>query len=314
MSRSVPATDRVVATLNLLAEHPGEFFGLSKIAGTLGLNKATAHAMLGTLVDGDYLVRHPVDKTYSLGPALVGLGHAAVSSTVKLAALARPLMDELSTAVDAHCLATTLLGEEIVVIAVAGAPPNAGGLPLGYRSRLAPPDGVIFAAWAAQPRIERWLERLPSPAKDREQGRTLLQVVRARGFSVSGDVGPEQQLDDILQRLPDKCAQVQERAIALENAVLALAREDQELLTIEPSSRYHVRQISTPVFDATGAVRLSLTLTMLGDVTGSRLLDLATALRAASTALTVSIGGTRPEVQDPRTESSILTPGVPRNL
>ena len=42
----------------------------SDVVRELGLTQATAHAILATLCDRGWVSRDPVDKTYSLGPAL----------------------------------------------------------------------------------------------------------------------------------------------------------------------------------------------------------------------------------------------------
>ena len=71
MARPAPGADRVVRVLDFLAAHPDDRFTLSELARRLELNKATAHALLVTLTDSGYLLRHPTDMTYSLGPALI---------------------------------------------------------------------------------------------------------------------------------------------------------------------------------------------------------------------------------------------------
>ena len=81
MARRSPAVDRAVAVLNHLAAAPRQRFTLSELARDLDLNKATAHALLATLVDVGYLVRHDDDKSYALGPALIALGNAALASS-----------------------------------------------------------------------------------------------------------------------------------------------------------------------------------------------------------------------------------------
>ena len=55
----------------------------------LGLTQATAHAILTTLCDRGWVSRDPVDKTYSLGPAL-----AVVATRVETA---RPLAHSART-------------------------------------------------------------------------------------------------------------------------------------------------------------------------------------------------------------------------
>jgi DNA-binding IclR family transcriptional regulator len=77
--RPAPSVSRVVSLLNLLGEREGDFLTLSDIARELGLNKATAHGILTALTEATYIVRHPQDKGYTLGPGIVRVGRAASS-------------------------------------------------------------------------------------------------------------------------------------------------------------------------------------------------------------------------------------------
>ena len=71
----MPAVERALEILELLADHPREILGLSEIARTLTMNKASCHATLTLLADRGYLIRH-ADKTYSLGPAILPLANS----------------------------------------------------------------------------------------------------------------------------------------------------------------------------------------------------------------------------------------------
>ena len=55
--RTSPPTERVVAVLDFLAQHPHDRFGLSELARQLGLSKPTCLGVVSTLTDSGYLVR-----------------------------------------------------------------------------------------------------------------------------------------------------------------------------------------------------------------------------------------------------------------
>src|SRR5688500_11080647 len=187
MARPAPAIDRCVAVLNHLAAHPSEQFSLSELARALDLNKATAHAMLTTLTDAGYLTRDNEQKTYGLGPALIAVGNAALAST-PAARLAEPAMAALSADLDLECIASTAIGEEIVILARAGnARPLGINVQPGQRLPLSPPLGTVFVAWSGAEAIDRWLSHLgPEQGEaDRERYRQALQTVRERGYSVA---------------------------------------------------------------------------------------------------------------------------------
>ena len=95
MARPSPAVERTTAILDFLAAHPNEPWTLSELARRLDLNKATAHSLLSALTDAGYLVRHPIRKDYALGPALIGVGRAALSQ-YPVVDFARPEMRRLA--------------------------------------------------------------------------------------------------------------------------------------------------------------------------------------------------------------------------
>lgn len=184
MARAAPAVDRIVAVLNHLAAEPERAFTLSELAGALGLNKATAHALLSALVETGYLVRDST-KSYTLGPALISIGNAAVTSNPAVR-IAAPYMAELSSAFDLECMASTVVGNEIVLLSRAGSPRPFGiHAQPGHRLPFVPPLGTIFVAWAGEDAIEGWLSRLKRRPNDQLDGyRAGLSVVREWGFSV----------------------------------------------------------------------------------------------------------------------------------
>ena len=77
MPRPSNPTARVVAILDFLAARPKRAYGLSELARSLGINKATCLTVLGSLVQAGYLLQDPDRKTYTLGPSSLALGNAA---------------------------------------------------------------------------------------------------------------------------------------------------------------------------------------------------------------------------------------------
>jgi DNA-binding IclR family transcriptional regulator len=74
----VPAVDRAAAILRRLQEFSGDDqTSLSRIAEAIGINKSSCSYILRTLQQSALVELDPATKTYSLGPALIGLGAAA---------------------------------------------------------------------------------------------------------------------------------------------------------------------------------------------------------------------------------------------
>src|SRR3954453_392414 len=120
MARPAPATDRAVAVLDFLAQHPDERFSLSELCRQTGISKGTAHGQVAALLDAGYLLRHPADKRLSLGPALVALGAAAAARQYEAVDDARPEMRALAAELGVQCVASAAFGGDMVLLARTG--------------------------------------------------------------------------------------------------------------------------------------------------------------------------------------------------
>jgi DNA-binding IclR family transcriptional regulator len=74
--RPSPQTDRVVATINLLADTESGLT-LSEIGRALSVDVSSCVHLLAALTASGYVVRDPDDRRYHLGPALVRPGAVA---------------------------------------------------------------------------------------------------------------------------------------------------------------------------------------------------------------------------------------------
>jgi DNA-binding IclR family transcriptional regulator len=183
-----PSVERVVTVIDFLVSRPGESFGLSELSRALGMSKATAHGVCMTLTESGWLLRHPVDKTYTLGPALIAAGHAAGARQLDLVDHARPVMEELAAHLAAQVVASSTVGDEMVLLATAGRPgPMWLAFTVGQRVPLAPPLGTVFLAWAGPDAVESWLDRLKTSAttQDKERLRSALAAIRGRGYALN---------------------------------------------------------------------------------------------------------------------------------
>ena len=190
MARPAPAIGRTVALLNFLTAHPDETFSLSELARRLDINKATAHAMLLTLTDAGYLLRHPATKSFTLGPALISVGNAAAGRQFEVVDYARDEMRRVSDELGVQCVASATIGEEIVLLGRSGDPEPLGlSVQVGQRLPLVPPLGTVFLAWSGADEIDRWLRHLGPGAADEQLARYrhAVAAVRRRGYSIGLD-------------------------------------------------------------------------------------------------------------------------------
>jgi len=185
MARPAPSVERTVRLLKFLAERPKERFSLSDISRNLAFNKATCHAMLVELVNEGMLIRHPADKCFMLGPALVNLGTAAALDAHEALDIAKAEMVAIHDDLGVSCVATSLVGADVVVMARRDVDrPLFGYLPVGNRSPAVPPYAKEFMAWARPEEVAEWLDRADPRLGESERGEYLrdLEHVRRVGY------------------------------------------------------------------------------------------------------------------------------------
>ncbi|MCU1460536.1 MAG: transcriptional regulator, IclR family [Acidimicrobiales bacterium] len=290
MARPAPAVERTVALLEFLAVHPNEAFSLSELARRLDINKATGHAMVAALTDAGYLLRHPVDKTYSLGPALIAIGNAAGARQFEVVDYARREMDQLARELRVQCVASAEMGDEIVLLARSGeTEPLSLSVPVGQRLPLVPPLGTVFLAWESPDAIDRWLRRLGPRSGNAALARyrEAVATVRRRGYSIGLEPAPA----------PGPRASRGRRMLrdAAVEVVEDHPHDEYILLELENAASYRLSHIAAPVFGADG--RVALALTLMGfrhQLSADQVPEHAARLRQATLAVTRSIHGRLP--------------------
>lgn len=298
MAGSAPAVARTVAVLDFLAARPAEAFNLSELARRLELNKSTMHALLTTLTDAGYVARHPVEKSYTLGPALVALGEAAaVSPSVDITQYARDEMRALADEFGVQCVASRVVGAEIVIISHTGArEPLGQNLAVGQRLPFVPPLGTVFVAWSSPAEIDAWLRRLGPSAKKTELARyrQAVEAVRERGYSIGLEGDARRELG---------------RAVAeddphLDAIVEELGHQEYILLELEHSVSYRLSMVAAPVFGPEGTMVMALSLFgFRGPLDASQLARAGERLLAATRAVTDAMHGHEPDLGTARRAS-----------
>jgi flavin reductase (DIM6/NTAB) family NADH-FMN oxidoreductase RutF/DNA-binding IclR family transcriptional regulator len=210
---------------------------------------------------------------------------------MRSADLARPHMESLADELDVECVASAVVGEDMVLVARAGSLRTAV-LPtaVGQRIPFEPPMGTAFVAWASDAAREAWLRRADGVATEefRDGLEQTLAAVRRAGYSVArghkwhseaAEVltreQPDQHSDDTVQQLHELI-----RTLPADYENPDVAADD-------------VRTVNTPVFGPGGGVVLVLSVTVAGR--RSLTADLAWTverLRNASAAVTKSLEGT----------------------
>ena len=295
MTRPAPAVVRTTQILDFLSSNPGERFTLSQISRSLDINMASCLAILLALSDAGYVNRHHEHKTYALGAALVALGTAALTQHRAIGA-AHEVMQKVSQEFDAECVASLVIGADIVIVAAAGRPRASGNdVRVGQRIPMIPPLGGIFMAWSSEALIDRWLDELGPDSTDDERNhfRATLASVRARGYSLGLESGARAKVGSALHDLISSSGDDRERAQAV--SLIAALRHDYEVVSLDSTIGHPLSNIAAPVFSPDGEVVLGLTLQGFGaPLPVGEIEALADELLSSALQVTRAIGGHLP--------------------
>ena len=193
-ARRVEAVDRALQALEELADTPGGL-GVTELGRRLGIDKSTAHRLLGTLLARGFVRVLPQTQRYALGLRLAGLGAAAVRG-VDLSDVARPHLEALRDRTAEAATLAVLFEGEVLVLARAT---STGALTVshGVGSRLAAHSsalGKVLMAGADDPETvprviaQRGLPRQTEHTLVRSDALLAhLDVVRQQGWAIDDE-------------------------------------------------------------------------------------------------------------------------------
>jgi DNA-binding IclR family transcriptional regulator len=189
--RTTGAADRVADVLEVLAD-AGHPMPVTQVAARIGVHKATASRLLGTLAERGLVRRTP--EGYRLGPRLARLAVDAVTD-LGVVEVSRPILRELASVTGEVAYLSLPMGRAVLYLEhVAPARDDREepwiwlrGSPLHCSS-----SGKVFAAFGAVPDLGAALQRpLPRRARrtisDPDEFLRLLPEVRRQGYATSVD-------------------------------------------------------------------------------------------------------------------------------
>lgn len=282
-----PPTARVVDVVETLAG--GARLSLTDLASATGMSRATAHAVVGTLVERGW-VRRDEDKTYAVGPALALLGRDLVAAR-PADVLAREAAAKLAADTGHTAVVVERVGDAVVVTEVVAAPGLSTPIAVGSRVPYAPPFGPAFVAWAPEAEQRAWVARAEevNPALAGRL-REVLPVVARRGYSLERFDSSSAAVLQALALLQDDVLGEAVREV-LGRVLATLTRVD--FLPGELRGSHAVSAIASPVLDASGRVVLNLALQPRGHFSAPVLRSLGESVAAAADAVTAALGGSR---------------------
>jgi DNA-binding IclR family transcriptional regulator len=300
VERKSPPTERVIRVLNLVAAHPRQRFTVSELARRLDITKATCLAIAGTLAQSGYLVRDDTDRTYGLGPVLLTLGGAAQDSFASLE-VARPHLRRITERFGTSCTASTVIGDDIVVLERTGLPGVMdSAVKVGQRYPYAPPSGVVFAVWQPDQAIDHWLAGYPPVPIDRDRLGQLAASCRRLGYLVERlsevSVASYTLLAGLTRRPPGRHDSGSPPALAkaLNDIVAAFPYRYYLERDLRAPGRLPVSVICSPTYSAQRLPDLLLAGWLLRDTGVAEIERHGSALRDAAAAVTAAAGGRNP--------------------
>lgn len=295
MTQPARAASRSAAVLEFLTANPKRAFTLTELSDQLNVSIASLSAILQALLDVGFLIRHQRHKTYQLGPVLIAVGRAA-SVAHPVVELARPEMRRLAVMADAECIGSSVVGREIVLLAMEGKPSGrSSGLTVGQRVPLGPPFGQIFLAWGSAQAASEWWESaidVKLSQKMREQLEAATTKVRERGYAINVYGDQVLRISEVMDELAHQPGNTKLRNKLVE--LMSNFGDSYQLLEQYPDEDHAVHQIIAPVFGPDGSVIFALTLIGIDKLRGQEILTVATELRAAAVSLTRKTGGKEP--------------------
>lgn len=274
---------------------PAESFTLADVQRETGINPASAHAVMTTLMRSGYVRRHTDTRLYSLGPATAAAGVVALEQQPAIR-IARERVDDLSRSLALEVLITAATDDEMIVVGRSSGSFEFGSvIHVGQRIPLHPPMGVVFLAWSSQQAVERWLDR-SSPAlttSAREELLGVLDITRRRGFCGVIESAAARDMSGWLSRTAGRDASAG-RSSADEH-LSSLMRGPYHLGELDDDEVYDVNNLAAPIFDGSGRVAAAVAVNGLPAATGGEQIRvIATRVRGLAQIVTKEIYGQPP--------------------
>jgi flavin reductase (DIM6/NTAB) family NADH-FMN oxidoreductase RutF/DNA-binding IclR family transcriptional regulator len=206
-----------------------------------------------------------------------------------------PAMQSVADDLGVECLASTAIGDQLVLIGSSQA--RGIGSPfylrLGQRMPFRPPLAMPLIAWRDADAVERWIDRA-GEALSSDQLREMLGRVRDRGWSLVLRSPEQVRFERAVADLPLREA-TREQTAEVNEAAQGLRLDNYEPGRINPDQGYSVRLITTPVFEENGDVNVVLSLYQLPrELSGADVLRHGDRLVAAAKEVTALLGGELP--------------------
>ncbi|MFI2229252.1 helix-turn-helix domain-containing protein [Nocardia testacea] len=271
-----PPTDRVVAIMHLLGSSPQRSYSLTEIERTLGISRATAHAILAALVGHDWIVRDPDTGGYSWGPALTALARPGGAGSRRI----RARLGELAASIDCRVALFQPQGAALIAIETAGSTTADQPVTAGFTVPLVAPFGREFIAFATPAEQDAWLERIgPVGPEFATRMRQVLAEIRERRYAVERLSRAFGRVFTALHALSGEFDAITARLAAAVAELTIVDFLDDELAE---NQEHTVAAISAPVRTSAGTVPLTLTAVLMRPLSTTETAAIGAEIRQAA--------------------------------
>lgn len=260
-SRRALSASRSFDIIEFLAAFPERGYTMSEISRATGINIASAHAVLTSLIERGYLVRLPKYKTYKLGPSLIAVGRVAEKGqpmTVQAMRAADRLCEELNVAV----LVCTTVGDELLAVySLDDREGNSPGLHVAERLPLVAPIGAPFLAWGSEKEIDAWIARRNEPMDDVTAARMRrdIELIRDRGYQLYGRSIVSRSIASLMTEM-SSTNHIENYKGEISHLVNTFDYHMSQPEVIDEAQVYDIILIAAPIFDRNGNAAFNLCL------------------------------------------------------
>ncbi|MFW0796656.1 helix-turn-helix domain-containing protein [Gordonia sp. CPCC 205515] len=277
-----PPTARVISIIELLGRssttNRPDAPNLAEIVRSTGLSRATAHAIMGELVDHGWAIRDPADGTFSIGPAFVTLARTTVDAD-HLTRWARPAIHDLAARIGAPVfVARRTTPDTVTITDRTGPDDDTAWFTIGQTLRLRPPICREFITGASAADRAAWIASAPASVRTRLD--LVLTAVANRGYSVERMTDEHLTMLDALPALSSASDQLRSRVGDL---LAELTRID--YLPDELTGDVAAVTVGAPVVNPGGQVVASIVACPNATMPADDLRALGTATRMAADAV-----------------------------
>jgi flavin reductase (DIM6/NTAB) family NADH-FMN oxidoreductase RutF len=178
---------------------------------------------------------------------------------MRIADLSRGHMETLSQELDAECVASSIVADDMVLIAASGAMQSHKLVSrVGERIPFVPPLGTSFVAHAKPEIQQAWLKRAQSKAEGYREGlEATLDAVRLRGFSVDLGYSWHVEMEELMAGAGSRGMPRSEMRRQMHRLIGRLDA-DYESPEVGEHPRETVGTVNVPVFGADGTAIMTL--------------------------------------------------------